>query len=300
MLNYREWLDDLTLAPAGKGAYTLSPNGIWIPGGSKPAKTTVVDLFAGCGGFSMGFIEAGCEIVCAVENDFWATITYLANLGQYPMRIHFATPEDEARFEKSLTRARRKAEKAALRTGLKVTGPGFPVSGEYRPTEQTPVRSFIFGDVRHVDGDSIKEVAGIRDLDCIIGGPPCQGFSTGNANRGPTDPRNALVFEFARLIAELQPKTFCMENVPEICTMRTPDGMLVIDQFQKILERGGYQTYDALEKLRAARPNAKIVHRKTGEKRISDAPPKRQGTARGRTAAPKAATETPLLDLMAD
>jgi DNA (cytosine-5)-methyltransferase 1 len=50
------------------------------------------------------------------------------------------------------------------------------------------------------------------DIDVIFGGPPCQGFSM-MGKRAFDDPRNALMFHFARLVNELQPKYFVIENV---------------------------------------------------------------------------------------
>ena len=49
-------------------------------------------------------------------------------------------------------------------------------------------------------------------LDALIGGPPCQGFSTGG-KREQDDERNDLLLHFVRLVEELRPRTFCLENV---------------------------------------------------------------------------------------
>jgi DNA (cytosine-5)-methyltransferase 1 len=55
--------------------------------------------------------------------------------------------------------------------------------------------------------------AGAADVDGIIGGPPCQGFST-IGKRNAADPRNGLLRHFFRIVAEVRPKFFLMENVP--------------------------------------------------------------------------------------
>lgn len=65
-------------------------------------------------------------------------------------------------------------------------------------------------DIRTITDDEIKEYKGKVDL--IIGGPPCQGFST-IGKRLVKDPRNELVFEFIRFVNVIQPKIFLMENV---------------------------------------------------------------------------------------
>ena len=53
---------------------------------------------------------------------------------------------------------------------------------------------------------------GKRDIDLLVGGPPCQGFSFGGVNKR-ADPRNEGVLVFARLVKELRPRYFVMENV---------------------------------------------------------------------------------------
>jgi len=53
----------------------------------------------------------------------------------------------------------------------------------------------------------------------VLGGPPCQGFSVAG-KRDPNDPRNKLFREFVRVVDELKPDYFVMENVPGILTMQ--------------------------------------------------------------------------------
>lgn len=68
----------------------------------------------------------------------------------------------------------------------------------------------------------------------VVGGPPCQGFSNANRNRNEDDERNQLVFHFARLVDELHPKFFVMENVPGILTIA--DGSVpeqIVDKFEE-------------------------------------------------------------------
>lgn len=65
-------------------------------------------------------------------------------------------------------------------------------------------------DIRTVTDNEIRKYKGKVDL--IVGGPPCQGFST-IGKRLVKDPRNELVFEFIRFVNVIQPKVFLMENV---------------------------------------------------------------------------------------
>jgi len=77
--------------------------------------------------------------------------------------------------------------------------------------------ALIQGDIRNTPTSLILSEAGLRVGEChlLTGGPPCQGFSFANANRGQRhDWRNDLVFQFLRVVRESQPKLFIMENVP--------------------------------------------------------------------------------------
>lgn len=56
-------------------------------------------------------------------------------------------------------------------------------------------------------------------VDLVCGGPPCQGFSLGGTHSS-TDPRNSLLKEFARIVIELRPRYFLMENVPGLLAPR--------------------------------------------------------------------------------
>ena len=94
--------------------------------------------------------------------------------------------------------------------------------------EKTHKRNFphipmINGDIRDVTVDQIRQYLGGESLDVVIGGPPCQGFST-IGHRASSDPnkrcahdsRNELVLVYANLIKELKPKFIVMENVKGI------------------------------------------------------------------------------------
>jgi DNA (cytosine-5)-methyltransferase 1 len=70
------------------------------------------------------------------------------------------------------------------------------------------------GDIGKLTGTECMRLAGIGpgELDVFDGSPPCQGFSTAG-KRKFDDPRNSLFREYARLLKELQPRVFVMENV---------------------------------------------------------------------------------------
>ena len=75
-------------------------------------------------------------------------------------------------------------------------------------------------DVSALTAEHIRASSGLgmADLDLLVGGPPCQGFSLAGL-RLPHDPKNRLYLEFVRLAAELKPKVVVMENVQGIETM---------------------------------------------------------------------------------
>ena len=70
----------------------------------------------------------------------------------------------------------------------------------------------VFGDVRDANYTQIREEYG--DIDVVIGGPPCQGFSNANRQKSHAiSQNNSLVKQYIRAILELKPKAFVMENV---------------------------------------------------------------------------------------
>jgi len=70
-----------------------------------------------------------------------------------------------------------------------------------------------------VSGSELLERAGASHVDAVIGGPPCQGYST-LGKRKSSDPRNDLVWQFVRLVGEIRPRAFLMENVDGLRILR--------------------------------------------------------------------------------
>lgn len=79
-------------------------------------------------------------------------------------------------------------------------------------------------DVSQLTGSQLLGLAGMRqgELDGLVGGPPCQGFSS-IGNRDVSDARNDLFSHFFRLVAETKPAFFLAENVPGILSDRYDD-----------------------------------------------------------------------------
>lgn len=63
------------------------------------------------------------------------------------------------------------------------------------------------GDIQKINGNNFS------DIDLIMGGSPCQGFTFSGKRLGLNDPRSKLFFEFVRLVDEIKPKWFLLENV---------------------------------------------------------------------------------------
>ena len=72
------------------------------------------------------------------------------------------------------------------------------------------------GDIRQLSGPDLRRsLPPNQDIALVAGGPPCQGFSYAG-KKNPADPLNDLVLDFARVVLEIQPQAFLMENVPGI------------------------------------------------------------------------------------
>lgn len=69
------------------------------------------------------------------------------------------------------------------------------------------------GDVVKVRQMAEAGLFGVADIDLLMGGSPCQGFSSGGEGLGFDDPRSALFFEFVRIKNAIKPKNFLLENV---------------------------------------------------------------------------------------
>jgi DNA (cytosine-5)-methyltransferase 1 len=77
--------------------------------------------------------------------------------------------------------------------------------------------------------------------DLVLGGPPCQGFSTHRIKgAGINDPRNKLILSYFEFVAALRPKAFLMENVPG---MLWPRHASFLEKFQALAEQSGYEVF---------------------------------------------------------
>ena len=152
-----------------------------------------IDLFAGAGGFSLGFEDAGFDIAAAIDID----------------PIHCATHEFNFPHSKIICRS-----------------------------------------VLEVSGTDIRNLAGVgsADVAVVFGGAPCQGFSM-IGKRAFDDFRNSLVYQFVRLVIELQPMYFVFENVKGI-TIGKHSQFLI--EMINIFVRNRYRVQEPYRVLNAA------------------------------------------------
>jgi DNA (cytosine-5)-methyltransferase 1 len=152
-----------------------------------------IDLFAGAGGMTLGFEQAGFDVLAAVELD----------------PIHASVHKYNFPFWTTICRS-----------------------------------------VSETSAQEIRELStiGDRDIDVVFGGPPCQGFSL-MGKRDLNDDRNSLVFNFLRLVLDLQPKYFVMENVRG---MTIGKHRQVLETVMAEFEGHGYQIKQNPQVLNAA------------------------------------------------
>ena len=102
----------------------------------------------------------------------------------------------------------------------------------------------ICGDITQISyKKDIKPLIGNKEIDVIIGGPPCQGMSL-SGPRKFDDPRNKLYLSYIRLVEEIRPKAFVIENVPGLVGLfggQIKDS--IIEKFTDIGMKKGTYTY---------------------------------------------------------
>ena len=134
-----------------------------------------------------------------------------------------------------------------LSKGFEMAGFEIPGFVEFwDPAIKTHKRNFpnsiLLGkDITEISNDDIKDIQNkIGKIDGIVGGPPCQGFST-IGKRDKNDPRNSLFKDFLRFVDVLEPKFFLMENVRGILSTKTQENEFVIEIIINEFEKLGYK-----------------------------------------------------------
>jgi DNA (cytosine-5)-methyltransferase 1 len=137
---------------------------------------------------------------------------------------------------------------AALRAGVKVTA-AVEINNHACDTYQANIikqsknTKLYNSDILKLDPQDVRKLhfPPEKPCDIVLGGPPCQGFSTHRINdAGVNDPRNALVLRYFEFVAELMPKVFLMENVPGILWPRHKS---FLENFYQEGQKAGYHVF---------------------------------------------------------
>lgn len=94
-------------------------------------------------------------------------------------------------------------------------------------------------DLSDAVGSGLLRAAGLQRVDFVIGGPPCQPFSIAGKQQGTRDERAHLLDSYVRLIRELSPSAFLLENVPNLATI---DKGQILARVRDRFRRAGYGT----------------------------------------------------------
>jgi DNA (cytosine-5)-methyltransferase 1 len=90
------------------------------------------------------------------------------------------------------------------------------------------INNYHCGDIKDISSDtSLRN----KEVDLVVGGPPCQGFSMANRQRLLDDPRNVLYKNYLELLSNVRPKFFVMENVKGMMNKSSE----ILDDFHNIL-----------------------------------------------------------------
>lgn len=103
-----------------------------------------------------------------------------------------------------------------------------------------PEAEIVCDSIERVSPEKLLSLARVTSIDVVVGGPPCQGFSSLRPSRGLDldDPRNSLYKQFVKYVQVLRPRVFLMENVVGLLTAN--DGRLV-SQIVSSFKRVGYK-----------------------------------------------------------
>lgn len=103
--------------------------------------------------------------------------------------------------------------------------------------------NIVSGDITQISSDDMP-----NDIDVVIGGFPCQGFSVANTRRSMEDKRNFLYKELLRVISDKQPKFFMAENVKGLLSMEKGKVIdMIVNDFTKLGYKVNYKVVNAAE-----------------------------------------------------
>jgi DNA (cytosine-5)-methyltransferase 1 len=182
-----------------------------------------IDLFAGAGGLSEGFIQAGFEPIAHVEIEKAACNT-LRTRAAY----HYLKSNQKQKIYISYLRGEISREDLYNSVPVEIL--------------ESVINLPIGDENNHIIQKEISKFLGKRKVDLIIGGPPCQAYSLVGRSRSKTnmegDPRNFLYVQYAKYLEKYQPKMFVFENVLGLKSAK--DG-LYLAEMEKLFVLKGYK-----------------------------------------------------------
>lgn len=186
-----------------------------------------LDLFAGAGGLSEGFIQAGFTPVAHVEMDEAACFTLKTRAAYHWLRANNGVNIYNQYQAGEITR---NELYAAVPQNVLDTVLNYEISDDSLDE--------IF--------DRIDEILEGEHLDLIVGGPPCQAYSVvGRArseNKMVGDHRNYLYKLYARFLTRYHPEYFVFENVAGLKSAKEQDGTYHFDNMRDLFQECGYST----------------------------------------------------------
>ena len=195
----------------------------------KTEKLYFIDLFAGAGGLSEGFIQAGFYPIAHVEMNEFAAKTLVTRSAYYYLR-------QAGKLSKYYDYMDGRISREALLEQI-------PKSVQNTVLCETMSDESLPAICKKIDG--IMKIRGINKVDVIIGGPPCQAYSlVGRAQSKhmevpmSQDPRNKLYILYGRMLKKYKPRMFVFENVMGI---ESANGGATWKNLKKYLRRVGYE-----------------------------------------------------------
>lgn len=180
-----------------------------------------IDLFAGAGGLSEGFIRAGFKPIAHVEMNKDACDT-LKTRAAY----HWMKENGKENIYYDYLKSESKNKEEFWKTNIPDNIINSVINTEIS-------KETLFDIFKKID-----KILGKKKIDLIVGGPPCQAYSVaGRARKDMSDdPRNTLYIHYVEFLKKYQPKIFVFENVPGIFS--ASNGNHLEDIFNAVREAG--------------------------------------------------------------
>ena len=207
---------------------------------------TYAEFFAGAGGLSLGFKQAGLKCISALERDVSAAHTFYYNLCYEGWTHVWVDPEDTKTIS-NIKKWDRKTNNFLF--------PEPPQDDWLDSEKPQPCLNLFVMDIMKLEPEDWMKLCGVRpnDVRIFAGGPPCQGFSMSNRNRNLFDERNQLPLRFIYYCKVCKPDFVFMENVPGIISIGKKKGekegpfiQWLRDAFQDAGYEMEYQEYQVL------------------------------------------------------